>query len=301
MDGVINFFKPRGMTSHDAVYYFRRLLNIKKVGHTGTLDPNATGVLPICIGKGTKISEYLLDVDKEYIGQLTLGIATDTQDSDGETILSSAKVVNGDEIERSFMKFKGAIQQTPPMYSALKVNGKKLYELAREGKVIDRKSREVLIRDLIILNNYENKEILFYTKCSRGTYIRTLCEDIGNDLGTYGHMSFLIRVGVGNFKIARSFSMDQLDNMSIEELKKSITSMDKAIEHLDTIIVPDILYKKLVNGVLLDIGDSYLKFIDKLYRIYSKNQFIGVGKIVLKNNKPFLKMDKLLIQVRQWK
>lgn len=294
MDGVINFFKPRGMTSHDAVYYFRRLLKTKKIGHTGTLDPNATGVLPICIGKGTRVSEYLLGVDKEYIGELTLGASTDTQDADGIVVQSSIKNVNKDEINESFNKFRGVIQQTPPMYSALKVNGKKLYELAREGKTIDRVSREVNIKDIKILNNFNNKEIIFYTKCSRGTYIRTLCEDIGQDLGTYGYMSYLIRVGVGNFKIENSFSMDYLNTMSSEELINTITPMDKAIDHLDEIIVPDALYNKLVNGVLLDLGHDYLNSIDKIFRVYSKEQFIGVGKIIMKENNLYLKMDKVL-------
>lgn len=283
------------MTSHDAVYYFRRLLKTKKIGHTGTLDPNATGVLPICIGKGTRISEYLLGVDKEYIGQLTLGIGTDTQDSDGIVINTSEKEVNEDEIINSFTKFKGEIKQIPPMYSALKVDGKKLYELAREGIVIDRKSRDVYIKDLRILNNYRNRDIIFYTRCSRGTYIRTLCDDIGKDLGTYGYMSYLIRTGVGKFSIDNSLSMDLLNSLNIDEIVSLITPMDKAIGHLDDIIVPDVLYKKLVNGVLLDIGNDYIDCIEKLYRVYSKNHFIGIGKIITKENNLYLKMDKVLI------
>lgn len=294
MDGVINFFKPRGMTSHDAVYYFRRLLKTKKIGHTGTLDPNATGVLPICIGKGTRVSEYLLGVDKEYIGELTLGASTDTQDADGRVVQSSSKTVGEYDINESFNKFRGVIQQTPPMYSALKVDGKKLYELAREGKTIDRLSREVNIRDIKILNNYNNKEIIFYTKCSRGTYIRTLCEDIGQDLGTYGYMSYLIRVGVGNFKIENAFSMDYLNTMTNEELMNTIIPMDKAIDHIDEIIVPDVLYNKLVNGVLLDLGNDYIESVDKIFRVYSKEQFIGIGKIITKENNLYLKMDKVL-------
>ena len=295
MDGVINFFKPRGMTSHDAVYFFRRLLKTKKVGHTGTLDPNATGVLPICIGKGTRISEYLLEVDKEYIGELTLGISTDTQDGDGVVINSSDKKVSEDDINHSFNKFKGIIYQTPPMYSALKVNGKKLYELAREGKVIDRISREVNIKDIKILNNYDNNHIIFYTKCSRGTYIRTICEDIGNDLGTYGYMSYLIRVGVGSFNLDKAYSMDYLMSMSREELLNTITPIDEAINHLEEIIVPDVLYKKLVNGVLLEVGIDYSNRVGRTFRIYCNASFIGIGKIIEKENNLYLKMDKVLI------
>lgn len=295
MDGVINFFKPRGMTSHDAVYFFRRLLHTKKVGHTGTLDPNATGVLPICIGKGTRVSEYLLEVDKEYIGELTLGLSTDTQDKDGIILNTSYKEVNESEINCSFDKFKGMILQTPPMYSALKVNGKKLYELAREGITIERAPRPANIKEIRILNNYNNKEIIFYTKCSRGTYIRTLCEDIGLDLGTYGYMSYLIRVGVGNFKIENALSMDYLMSLSKEELLDTINPMDKAIDHLEKIIVPDKLFKKLTNGVLLDVGNNYINDMDKSFRIYCSDQFIGVGKIIEKENNLYLKMDKVLI------
>lgn len=295
MDGVINFFKPRGMTSHDAVYFFRRLLRTKKIGHTGTLDPNATGVLPICIGKGTRISEYLLGVDKEYVGELTLGLATDTQDSDGVVINKSEKIVTEDEIYNAFNNLKGEIFQTPPMFSALKVNGKKLYELAREGITIEREQRKVNIKEINILNNYNNREIIFYTKCSRGTYIRTICDDIGNDLGTFGYMSFLIRVGVGTFRIENAYSMESLMEMKQEELLNIITPIDKAISNLEEIIVPDILYKKLVNGVLLPVGDNYMNSMDKIFRVYCKDQFIGTGKILIKENNLYLKMDKVLI------
>ena len=295
MDGVINFFKPRGMTSHDAVYFFRRLLNTKKIGHTGTLDPNATGVLPICIGKGTRVSEYLLGVDKEYIGEITLGASTDTQDGDGKIINSSNKLVSEDDVFSTFNDFKGIIHQIPPMYSALKIDGKKLYELAREGKTVERAPREVNIKEINILNNYNNKEIIFYTRCTRGTYIRTLCEDIGNELGTYGYMSYLIRVGVGVFKIENSYSMEYLKSISRESLLNIITPMDEAIGHIEVIDVPGSLYKKLVNGVPLEVGVDYLNSVNYIYRVYSNNTFIGVGKIIQKEDNLYLKMDKILI------
>lgn len=295
MDGVINFFKPRGMTSHDAVYFFRRLLKTKKVGHTGTLDPNATGVLPICIGKGTKISEYLLEVDKEYIGEVTLGISTDTQDGDGNVIHTSNKVVSEGDINETFNKFKGDLLQTPPMYSALKHKGKKLYELAREGITIEREPRKINIKDIKILNNYNNKEIIFYTKCTRGTYIRTICEDIGTDLGTYGYMSYLIRVGVGSFNIKDSYSMDYLSSLEREELLNLITPMDKALDHMDEIVIADDLYKKLVNGVVLPVESSYVDKFDSILKVYCQNKFIGTGRIKGKENNLYLKMDKVLI------
>lgn len=295
MNGVINLFKPRGMTSHDAVYVIRRLFKTKKVGHTGTLDPNATGVLPICVGKATRVSEYLLDVDKEYIGELTLNYATDTQDSDGVVINSSEKIVSLDEINNSFEKFRGNIEQVPPMYSALKVNGRKLYELAREGKTIERKPRKATINKLQILNNYENKEIIFHTECSRGTYIRTLCDDIGKDLGTYGYMSFLIRVGVGNFKINNSYSIDALKNMEKDELLSTLTPMDVAVNHLEKINLSSDLYSKLTNGVSVIVDDEYANLVSKTIRVYCNEGFIGIGKIRKDNSRHILKMDKVLI------
>lgn len=295
MNGVINFYKPSGMTSHDAVYFFRKLLNIKRIGHTGTLDPNATGVLPICIGKATRISEYLLGVEKEYIGELTLGAATDTLDSDGTITNTSNLQVSRSEIENSFSKYKGTISQTPPMYSAIKINGKKLYELAREGMEIDRKSRNVNIYNLDIMNIKDNKSVFFYTRCSKGTYIRTLCHDIGIDLGTYGYMSYLIRVGVGSFKLENSYSMNYLKSLSKEDIQDLITPMDEAINHLEKLTVPDNLYDKLINGVKLPMGiDPNVDFNLPL-RIYCRDKFIGIGNIIIDKEEQFLKMNKVLI------
>lgn len=294
MGSVINFFKPRGMTSHDAVYFFRRLLKTKKVGHTGTLDPNATGVLPICIGKATRISEYLLNVDKEYIGELTLGLGTDTQDSDGKVILTSSKTVSEEDINSVFNEFQGRIQQLPPMYSALKHKGKRLYEYAREGIEVDREPREININKLEILNNYNNKEIIFYTKCSRGTYIRTLCHDIGQELGSYGYMSHLIRVGVGNFKINNAYGMDTLMDMTEEEIYRAMTSIDDAISHLNKIELPKTYYKNLINGMSIEVKDKQNN-LEEILRVYSDNKFIGIGRLISINESIFLKMDKVLI------
>lgn len=294
MNGIINFHKPKGMTSHDAVYYFRRLLKIKKVGHTGTLDPDATGVLPICIGKGTRVSEYLLNADKEYIGCLTLGSETDTQDSSGNVILSSDLSVSEEDIINSFEKFKGKSSQIPPMYSAVRHNGKKLYELAREGKVVERKPRDINIYELKILEIEDNSKIIFYTKCSRGTYIRTLCNDIGRDLKTYGHMSDLKRVGVGKFNIKDSLSMEFLNNLSIEEVKELITPIDMALDSLEKLEVHKSLYNKIINGVIVPVESIDVNLNDR-YRIYCDNKFIGIGNIIIKESKKFIKMDKVFI------
>ncbi len=295
MDGVINFLKPSGMTSHDAVYFFRKLLNIKRIGHTGTLDPNATGVLPICIGKATRVSEYLLDVNKEYIGELTLGSETDTLDGDGKVLNTSDLSVSQEEIQNVFANYRGEISQIPPMYSAIRINGKRLYELARQGIEVERKSRDVNIYDLNIMSIVDNKKIFFYTKCSKGTYIRTLCQDIGNDLGTYGYMSYLIRVGVGNFKLENSYGMEYLKSLSKNEVFNLLTPMDGAISHLGELKVPDNLYDKLINGVKLSMGKSTNKLRDTPLRIYCMDKFIGIGKIILKDEELLLKMDKVLI------
>lgn len=295
MDGVINIFKPKGMTSHDIVSALRKILNTKRVGHTGTLDPNATGVLPICIGKGTRVAEYLLDVDKEYIGELTLGIRTDTQDSEGQVLAYSSLSVNEDKIINTMEKYVGDIQQLPPMYSALKHKGRKLYELAREGITVERSPRDVTIYNLKIMNIEENNKILFRTKCSRGTYIRTLCDDIGMELGTYGYMSYLIRVAVGSFKIDSAYSIDYLKTLSKEDINKIIVPMEAAINHMQKFYVEDDLYFKLINGVMLKIDMNDNIELGKPLRVYCKNAFIGVGNIIERDSCLYLKMNKVLI------
>lgn len=296
MDGIINFFKPAGMTSHDAVAYFRRLLGTKKVGHTGTLDPMATGVLPICIGKGTKVSEYLLAVDKEYIAELTLGAATDSQDSTGNVTHTSDKVVTLDEIEEALQSFKGSIDQIPPMYSAKKIGGKKLYELARNGIEVVREPRRINIKEIQILHNKDNKSIVFYTKCSKGTYIRTICNDLGIILGTYGHMSYLLRVGVGDFKIENSFGMDTLNSMSLDDIVKIIQPMDKAILFMEDIHLDSSYHKPLTNGVRVDIDNTSNVNVNQPLRVYVSNIFIGIGKLTEVNDRITLKMEKVLIR-----
>ena len=296
MNGIINFFKPAGMTSHDAVAYFRRLLGTKKVGHTGTLDPMATGVLPICVGKGTKVSEYLLGVDKEYIAELTLGTSSDTQDSTGSVINTSDKVVDNDQIENAFHSFQGEIDQIPPMYSAKKIGGKKLYELARSGIEVERKPRRINIKEIRILNNQDNRKIIFYTKCSKGTYIRTICNDIGDLLGTYGHLSYLLRVGVGTFRVEDSYGMDTLNEMDKEGLLSIIQPIDNAIQFMDGINLDSKFYKPLTNGVRIELDKNLKVDTDKLHRIYVSDEFIGIGSILEENGRKTLKMEKVLIR-----
>lgn len=295
MNGIVNLYKPKNMTSHDAVNVCRKIFNTRRVGHGGTLDPNVTGVLPICIGKATRVAEYLLESDKEYIGELTLGYATDTQDIDGKIINSSIKEVTEDEIQESFEKFTGEITQLPPMFSAVKHKGKKLYELAREGKTVVRKPRVSNIYKLEIIKNTNNKEILFYTHCSKGTYIRTLCNDIGLDLNTYGYMSYLIRVGVGQLKIEDSLSIEYLRSLDPHQLSNILTPMDTMLTQLKEIQVPNTLYNKLINGVQLPINKDPSIELEEDLRVYCLDKFIGIGSIVVKDDLEYLKMNKVLI------
>jgi len=292
MDGIVNVFKPKGMTSHDVIREIRRIFKMKKVGHTGTLDPNAAGVLPVCIGKGTRVSEYLLNLPKEYIAELTLGYSTDTQDSEGKILKYSNKKVSEDDIYRAFDRFKGEIEQIPPMYSALKHNGQRLYEIARKGEVVERKPRKAIIYDLNIMKIMDNK-VIFYVKCSRGTYIRTLCNDIGEFLGIYGYMSYLIRVGVGNFTIEDSVGLDCLKGIDNDELKSIVLPMDEGLKHMESIVVDEKFFSKLVNGAKVPV-EIHLNTNDYL-RVYCNNKFIGVGRIIQSDNGFNIKMDKVLI------
>lgn len=295
MNGIINVFKPKNMTSHDVVNVLRKKTGIKRIGHTGTLDPMATGVLPICIGKATRVSEYLLNLEKEYVGELTLGSRTDTLDMEGKVIESSNKEVTRYDIINCMNKYVGTIEQTPPMYSALKHNGKKLYELAREGKTVERPKRKINIYKLDILSIKDNRKIIFKVNCSKGTYIRTLCDDIGSDLGTFGYMSYLMRTGSGSFEVQDSYSLDFIKRIKLEEIANIITPMDKALCHIESFTIQDRLYSKLVNGVKIKLDENINFEEDKLYRVYCKNSFIGIGKILQEKSELYLKMNKVLI------
>ena len=215
MTGVVNINKPIGRSSHFAVAVIRRITKIKKVGHTGTLDPLATGVLPICIGReATKLSQFIMDSQKEYRAVLKLGFSTTTQDSEGE-ITSERKVeCTKAEIEDAIKSFVGEIVQIPPMYSAIKINGKKLYELARKGVEVEREPRKVTIHYIDILNiNEEENEAEIVIGCSKGTYIRTLCNDIGEKLGCGGYMKSLVRTKCGGFDIKDSITLEEFEEL----------------------------------------------------------------------------------------
>lgn len=273
MDGLIIINKPKSYTSHDIVNVVRKKLNIKKVGHTGTLDPNATGVLPILIGTGTKISKYLVEHEKTYIATLVLGKKTDTGDSEGNIIEEDNNFVNPnkEKIENVLKSFIGKQNQTPPIYSAIKVGGKKLYEYAREGKSVDIKPREIEISEIALENYNDKDEIVFKVTCSKGTYIRTLCEDIAKRLGTVGYMKELQRTKVNEFDIKDAITLEDLDNVNIED---KIISIEKLFINNEKIDLNNRKLELFLNGVQLthDLNDG-------VYRIYNNNNFIGLGTV----------------------
>lgn len=220
MFGFINIYKPKGITSHDVISVLRRITKIKQIGHTGTLDPFAEGVLPVCIGKATRLIEFLND-DKAYIGTVQLGKSTTTYDIEGEEVNHSDKAVNIDQIKKELENFKGDIEQLPPVYSAIKVKGKKLYEYARKGEKVEIAPRRVSINKLEVLNyDPEKRALELYIDCSKGTYIRSIANDLGEKLGTYGHLSKLVRVKAGDFIIDDAVRLENLN--SIDDVKKNL-------------------------------------------------------------------------------
>ena len=283
MDGIIIINKPQGFTSHDVVNIVKKTLNISKVGHTGTLDPNATGVLPILIGKATKISKYLIEHDKEYIATISFGEKKDTGDSEGETIEKDENAeailrkLNNKDIEKILDSFLGKQKQMPPIYSAIKVGGKKAYEYARKGQEVNLKPRDIEIYNIELLNK-NNNLVTFKVLCSKGTYIRTLCEDIAKKCGTIGYMSKLIRTRVNKFKIENAINLEDVKKCKI------ITIEDIFIDN-EKIELPDKKVSLFLNGVKLKY-----ELTNGIYRIYNNNKFLGLG--ILQNN--LLKRDVIL-------
>lgn len=223
-DGILVVDKPKGMTSHDVVDFIRRRFKIGKVGHAGTLDPMAEGVLIVLLGKATKLSNKFMGEDKEYEATLRLGSTTDTQDAWGKVLTKSEPTdIGRDQLDKAFQKFLGEIEQTPPMVSAIRYQGKRLYKLARKGKVVPRKSRKIMIKKLEIIS-YNPPDVTFRVACSKGTYIRTLCEEIGNALGVGGHQAALRRTLSGGFSIKEAVGFEDVRNLSESEIESRVVS-----------------------------------------------------------------------------
>lgn len=246
--GIINVYKEAGFTSHDVVAKLRGICRQKKIGHTGTLDPDAVGVLPVCLGTGTKVCDMLTDRTKEYVARLKLGLVTDTQDISGKVLKEREVTVGKNEVLAVIASFIGDQEQIPPMYSALKVNGKKLYELAREGKEVERKARSITVYELEVLKE-EHPQYEIRVVCSKGTYIRTLCHDIGQKLGCGGVMAHLTRTAVGEFRIEETYTLAQLQQLADENrLKEAVVSVERLFEKLPALKVKPEGEKPLQNG-----------------------------------------------------
>lgn len=249
MDGVINIYKEKGYTSHDVVAVVRKTLNIKKVGHTGTLDPDAEGVLPVCIGSATKLSDYIMAERKSYRAEITFGAETTTQDASGEVTERFEYKFSADSLEAAVNSFIGVQTQVPPMYSAIKVNGKKLYELAREGKEIERKERKIEIFNIKIAELMPPDKAIIDVDCSKGTYIRTLCSDIGKKLGWGAYMSSLTRTASGYFKLENAVKLDELKRAAEDNrVSDFIISPENVLIGFKKVTVSQRASKYLYNG-----------------------------------------------------
>lgn len=283
MDGIIVINKEKDYTSHDVVAKLKKKLNISKVGHTGTLDPNATGVLPILIGKGTKFSKYLINHDKTYKAQIELGKKTDTADVEGNVI--EEKPVDTEYIKQNLVQvlesFVGKQEQVPPMYSAIKKNGKKLYEYARKGEKIEVEPRKIEIYKIELVK-YNEKNIEFIVSCSKGTYIRSLCEDIAEKLNTVGYMKNLERLQVGEFNIEKSVL---IDDVNIENIEKYLYTLEDILKDTPKLNLNSKKLKLFLNGVQLTVKEA-----EGLYKIYVDNKFIGTGTV----KKNLLKRDIII-------
>lgn len=258
MNGILVINKPAGMTSHQVVGKARRILGIKKIGHTGTLDPDVQGVLPICIGMATRVAEYLLDQSKAYRGEVTFGFSTTTQDASGEPVETADDVrLTEADVREAFASFQGPILQRPPAFSAIKIDGKRAYDLARKGEDVEIPPREVTIYKLEIEAmqlDLPQPKVRFYVECSKGTYVRTLCHDLGQKLGVPAHMSELLRTKSGPFDLSQALTFEALEehvkNGTIAEV---LLPMQAALPHLPQNVIPEVLERRVNNGRELTI------------------------------------------------
>lgn len=270
LNGIIIIHKEAGYTSHDVVAKMRGICRQKKIGHTGTLDPQATGVLPVCLGSGTKLCDMLTDKDKEYVAELLLGVETDTQDTTGQVLRESPVNASGEEVRAAVMSFLGEYSQVPPMYSALKVDGKKLYELARAGKEVERQARKVMIHEIEILD-MKLPVVKLRVACSKGTYIRTLCADIGAKLGCGGTMKSLQRTRVGSFDLERAVTLAELEKIRDEErLEEILFPVDSAFANCPKLHVRQEFAK------LVDNGNSFYPNQTVERRTYGSGEWVSV-------------------------
>ena len=277
MDGVLNVRKEKGFTSHDVVAKLRGILHMKKIGHTGTLDPEAEGVLPVVLGKATRLVDMLTEKEKTYVALLHLGIETDTQDMTGTVLKELPVTVTEEDVKKELESFLGEQQQIPPMYSALKVDGKKLYELAREGKTVERKPRTVYFREISILE-MKLPLVRVSVTCSKGTYIRTLCHDIGQKLGCGGCMEELLRTRSGQFALADSLTLDQIQTLTDQgEIEKHLIGIEEILGEHPVLFGRKMADRLLKNGNPVTEALTEGSYRDGWVRMYtSEGEFIGI-------------------------
>lgn len=292
ISGILNVNKEVGISSNKCVGLVKKALNTKKVGHTGTLDLEADGVLPIVIGKATRVSDFLMNEKKEYITEAVFGSRTDTLDWSGQVTEESNKTFTKDELICEMDNFKGQITQIPPMYSAIKINGTKMYDLARKGIEVERKTRKVTVYDFKLIS-FDFPKATFKITCSKGTYIRTLVDDLGEVLGSLAFVNKLTRSKVGDFVIEESISSADLLEMDKQEILKRIKPVDYALKDYKEIRLDKSYFKQATNGMTMKVDDLYS---DNLLRVYIENQFIGLAKNFKNDDRYFLKMEKVFYE-----
>ena len=292
ISGILNVNKEVGISSNKCVGLVKKALNTKKVGHTGTLDLEAGGVLPIVIGKATRVSDFLMDEKKEYITEAIFGSRTDTLDWSGKVVEESDKTFTKDELINEMENFKGQITQVPPMYSAIKINGSKMYDLARKGIEVERKTRNVTIYDFKLLD-FDFPKATFEITCSKGTYIRTLIDDLGEALGSFAYVNKLTRSKVGDFVIEEAISSADLLEMDKDLILKRIKPVDYALKDYKEIRLDKTYFKQATNGMTMSVDALYS---DNLLRVYVEDQFIGLGKNFKNEDRYFLKMEKVFYE-----
>ncbi len=294
MLGILNVYKPKGMTSHDVVSFVRRNLHMKRIGHTGTLDPMAEGVLPILIGKATKLSDMIMADEKRYLARVRLGIVTDTDDVTGATLKTNEVLVTEAELLKVVASFVGEIEQIPPMYSAIKVNGQKLYQLARKGAVVERKPRKIHIFSAEA-SNFDGTSFDLSVHCSKGTYIRALCRDIGEKLGTGAAMESLIRTQSGMFSLENAHTFEEIEQAAAGgEVETLFISVDDALSNVTALTVDDEIAAKIKNGIRLRPGQLQISSFceGELFRIYNGDALLAILKVISDENTHVLAIEK---------
>lgn len=296
MDGFLNILKPPGMSSHDVVAFVRKLSRAK-TGHTGTLDPAAAGVLVLALGKGTRLASFITDSTKVYRSELKLGQATTTGDAEGDPAGSGpVPPLDSEKVQAVFKSFTGPVKQKPPMHSALHHQGTRLYKLARRGLDVERPAREITIHELELVDiKKESQTLLFDVTCSKGTYVRVLCEDLARSLGTVGHMSFLVRRGSGPFTLEGTCTLEDLERDGGKTLEEKLYPLDYPLQELPALPLTAGEGKRISHGnpvILTETGGAYR---EGPVRIYCQERFIALGRVVKEKGQLQVKPGKVLL------